>query len=373
MKKWAKLEPIAALFLIAILVVGGILAVSMARGSNPPAPGGRVSQVDATKALKPSIPPDSPTIGTPYPPPGEIADPTGYPAPDQTIQPAFTQTEPVKPTFTPLAPTEVTPTASAWQGQVIEVSVEPGFPPFENIDPATKQPVGYDIDLMNAIAGRAGFQVTYRNTPFDVVLTSVATCQNILAISGIVINEERGTRMDFSIPYINAGQVVLVPADASDIHTPQDLGGKRIGAQTATTAEIEARKVADAVVSAYDTSDLAVQALLNGELDAVILDYPAARMAIARDAARLQITGKQPFTDERYAIAICKKSAGLKALIDAALQSLIDDGTNQRLQDKWMGGQKPRLSFPLFTVYRSLHYRGTHGSIRQIRTSRTAG
>src|SRR5512141_1690873 len=124
----------------------------------------------------------------------------------------------------------------------VRVATEAAYPPFETVDEQTKNLVGFDIDLMNAIAKNQGFEVEYKNTPFDSVLAGIGTCQFDAAISAITITEERGKKMNFSSPYINAGQVTTVRIDNTTINGPADLKGKTIGVQLSTTGEIEAKK-----------------------------------------------------------------------------------------------------------------------------------
>jgi polar amino acid transport system substrate-binding protein len=217
----------------------------------------------------------------------------------------------------------------------VRVATEAAYPPFETVDEASKELVGYDIDLMKAIAKKAGFEVEFQNTPFDSVLAGMATCQFDAAVSAITITAERGEKMSFSDPYINAGQVTTVRIDNTEIKGPAELKGKTIGVQLSTTGQIEAEKIEGATVKPYDSVDLAFLDLANGQVDAVVADYPTTLNFVNKSADKIKITG-DVFTDESYGIAVCKKNTELLGKINKALAALKEDGTLKTLEEKWL-------------------------------------
>jgi polar amino acid transport system substrate-binding protein len=217
----------------------------------------------------------------------------------------------------------------------VRVATEAAYPPFESVDEATKNLVGYDIDLMNAIAKKAGFEVEFQNTPFDSVLAGISTCQFDAAISAITITAERGQKMAFSSPYINAGQITTVRIDNTTIQGPADLKGKTIGVQLSTTGEIEAKKFEGATVKPYDSVDLAFLDLANGQVDAVVADYPTTLNFVNKSKDKIKTVGNV-FTDESYGIAVCKKNTALLEKINKAMADLKSDGTIKSLEDKWL-------------------------------------
>ncbi len=217
----------------------------------------------------------------------------------------------------------------------VRVATEASYPPFETVDEKTKNLVGFDIDLMNAIAQKEGFTVEYKNTPFDSVLAGIATCQFDAAISAITITEERKQKMNFSDSYIDAGQIVTVRADNTDINGPADLKGKKISVQLGTTGEIEAKKIEGATVKPFDTVDLAFLELQNGQVDAAIVDNPTTLVYVTRFKDKIKTVGT-PFTDEHYGIAVCQKNTDLLNKINAGIAALKSDGTLQKLQDQWL-------------------------------------
>lgn len=220
----------------------------------------------------------------------------------------------------------------------ILVATDATWPPFEYVDETTKELIGYDIDLFKAIGEKAGLEIEFVNTPFDPLLAGVGTCQFDAAISAITITEDRKKEMLFSDPYINAGQIVVVQTSNTEVKSKDDLVGKTIGAQLGTTGEMEGKAIAGTTVKPYDTIDLAFLDLINGQIDAVIADYPTAFGFIAKSSDKIKAVG-DVFTDESYGIAVCNKKPELVEKINAGLKAVIEDGTLVELETKWLSGQ----------------------------------
>lgn len=232
-----------------------------------------------------------------------------------------------------------TPGAAPAGGKTkVRVATDATFPPFELVDEKTKDLTGFDVELMNAVAAKANLEVEWTNVGFDSLLAGISECQYDLAIAAMTITEERKATMNFTDPYINAGQIVTVRKDTTDIKSKDDLGGKKIGAQIGTTGAIEAGKIATAEVKTYDAYDQAFLDLANGQIDAVIADYPTTLAFLATNPDKLVTVGSV-FTDESYGIAVCKKKNDLTAPINAALKALKDDGTIKQLETKWLAGK----------------------------------
>ena len=217
----------------------------------------------------------------------------------------------------------------------IRVATEASYPPFETVDENTKDLVGFDIDMMKAIAEKANLNVEFLNTPFDPLLAGIAQCQFDAAISAITITEDRAKHMAFSDPYINAGQILTVQIGNNSVTTVDDLKGKTVGAQLGTTGAIEANKIEGATVKTYDTVDLAFLDLANGQMDAVIVDYPTTLNYVNKFSDKIKTVG-DVFTDESYGIAVCKDNTELLGKINKALDELKADGTIKQLEAKWL-------------------------------------
>jgi polar amino acid transport system substrate-binding protein len=245
-------------------------------------------------------------------------------------QPAATATPPPAPAETE-APTAMTT-------EKIRVASDATWPPFEMVDEASKEVVGFDIDLLNAIAEKAGLEVEIINVAFDPLLAGIATCQYDAAISAMTITEERKKDMLFSDPYFEAGQVVTVQASNTDITGKDSLAGKSVGAQIGTTGAIETEKLG-ANLKTYDEIGLAYQDLINGQVDAVIADNPLALGYVGQNPDKLKTVG-EVFTDENYGIAICKNKPELQAKINEGLAAVKSEGLIDQFTQKWISASQ---------------------------------
>lgn len=220
----------------------------------------------------------------------------------------------------------------------IKVASDAAYPPFETVDEATKQLVGFDIDLFNAIAKKAGIEVEFVNIGFDPLLAGMAQCQYDAAISAITITDERKQNMTFSDPYFQAGQAITVSVKNDAIKTEADLKGKTIGTQLGTTGDILAKKIEGATVKAYDSVDLAFQDLLNGQVEAVVADNVPSEGFVGKNVDKIKVVGGL-LTSEDYGISVCKKNPDLLAKINKALAEVKAEGVIDQLNTKWIKGQ----------------------------------
>jgi polar amino acid transport system substrate-binding protein len=223
----------------------------------------------------------------------------------------------------------------------VVIATDASFPPMEFVD-ANKQIVGFDIDMMNAIAKAKSLQVEYKNTAWDGIFAGLESGDYDAILSSVTITDERKGKYDFSDPYINAGQAVVVRADEAGIQSDKDLPSKKVGAQIGTTGAIAVRAISGTTLKEYDTIDLALLDLVNKNLDAVVVDTPvAANYALASDEfkGKLKIVGK-PFTDEYYGLVVRKGQ--MKELLQAfndGLKKIKADGTYDKVYAQWIGGK----------------------------------
>jgi len=155
------------------------------------------------------------------------------------------------------------------------VATDATWPPMEYID-ENKNIVGFDIDLVNEIAKAGGFEVEFKNTAWDGIFAGLATGNYQVIASSVTITEERKATMDFSEPYVNAGQVLVVRKETTGVNSLADMIGKKAGAQIGTTGAIEISKVAGVELKTYDEIGLAFEDLVNGNIDGVVADSPIA-------------------------------------------------------------------------------------------------
>lgn len=206
------------------------------------------------------------------------------------------------------------------------------FPPYEmTTDAGTIE--GIDVDTAQAIAEKLGLELQIDDMDFDAALLSVQQGKADIAMAGITVTDERMAVMSFSDSYATGIQSIIVP-EGSDIASPDDLAGKKIGTQRGTTGYIYCSDdFGDENVVAYDDGLTAVQALNNGQVDAVVIDNaPAQEFVAANPGLKVLDTS---YAEEDYAIGLAKGSA-LEDAVNAALEELKADGTLQAIVDKYI-------------------------------------
>ncbi len=217
----------------------------------------------------------------------------------------------------------------------VRIATDATWPPFESVNEQTKEIEGFDIDLMNAIAEKAGLEIEFVNVGWDALLAGIAQCQYDAAISAMTITEERKEKFLFSDPYFEAGQIITVRIDNTVINSKDDLGGKVVGAQIGTTGSFEVENIEGATLKTYDDIGLAMQDLMNGQIDAVIADNPLAWEYEGKNPDKLKTVG-EVFTGENYGIAVCKDNTELVEKINAGLKAVKDEGLIDQFVEKWL-------------------------------------
>jgi len=220
----------------------------------------------------------------------------------------------------------------------IVVATDATWPPMEYVDENTKEIVGFDVDLMKAIADAAGFTVEFKNTAWDGIFAGLAAGKYDAVMSSVTITEERKKEMDFSKPYINAGQILIVPKSASGVTTLDDLKGKKVGAQIGTTGSFEVEKVKGVELKTYDEIGLAFEDLINGRIQGVVADTPvAANFALQNEEykGKLKIVG-EPFTEEYYGVAVKKGNKEVLDAINRGLDKVLGTKKYKKIEEKWL-------------------------------------
>lgn len=219
---------------------------------------------------------------------------------------------------------------------ILTVGTNAEFPPFEFVDDSG-QPDGFDVALIKAIGEKLGVEVEIENMEFDALVASIGNKIDV-AIAGMTVTDERKENADFSDPYYDALQYVILP-EGSEIAAFDDLAGKTIGVQLGTTGDFIASDDVDgAEVKQYNKGVDAVNDLLNGRLDCVIIDKnPALVFAGKFEGQLTAVDGEQfNFGVENYAIAMPKGDTALAAQINGALKELKEDGTFDELVKKYI-------------------------------------
>ncbi len=228
-------------------------------------------------------------------------------------------------------------------GRTIRVATDATYPPFEMLD-ANKNIIGYDIDLITEVCKLVNCKLDIKSTAWDGIFPALQKGDFDAVISGVTITAERDKTMDFTDPYIEVGQVVLVRADEARITGVNDLTERTVAVQRGTTNDEEATKMQKEgkikAVKRFPTFDLAVKSLLNKDVDAVIIDNTAASGYMGTNPDKLKVAGDK-FTSEGLGIVVREGDKELQGAFNAALKTLKDNGTLDKLYQKWFVEYKP--------------------------------
>jgi ABC-type amino acid transport substrate-binding protein len=202
------------------------------------------------------------------------------------------------------------------------------YPPMESRD-ENGNFVGMDIEIAKEVAKDLGRSAVFQDIAWENIFDAVRNGEVDMIISSITITQERGESMNFSDPYFNAGQVIVaLKEDKFEIRTPQDLSGKKVGAQSKTTSEKEVKKYTDKFV-ALENNYEGKELLLSGDVEALVMDYPTAVELVGKDK-RLAIAS-EIFTQEFYGIATRKGNDELLTSINKTIRRLKRDGDLKRI------------------------------------------
>ena len=231
------------------------------------------------------------------------------------------------------------------EGKLI-MSTNAAFPPYEMVadgEGAYNGFEGIDVEIAVALADKLGLELVIDDMDFDSALVAVQNGKSDMVLAGLTYKEERDKVMDFSTSYATGQQVVIVP-DGSDIETMDDLANdKMIGVQRGTTGEMYAADTpenggyGEDHVLAYDNGALAVQAMLNGQVDAVIIDNGPAQEYVKANAGLHLLEGD--WVLENYCLAVDEGNTQLLEALNSALEEMIADGTVQSIIDKYIAAE----------------------------------
>ena len=215
----------------------------------------------------------------------------------------------------------------------LTMSTNAAFPPYE-MTTDTGDFEGIDIEVAGAIAKKLGLELQVDDMDFDAALLAAQNGKSDIVMAGVTVTDERLKVMDFSDTYAEGIQSIIVPED-SDIASADDLTGKAIGTQRGTTGYIYCTDdFGEDNVIAYDDGLTAVQALNNGQVDAVVIDNaPAQEFVEANPGLKILDTA---YAQEDYAIGVAKGNTQLLDAINGALEELEADGTLQAIVDKYI-------------------------------------
>ena len=218
----------------------------------------------------------------------------------------------------------------------LTMSTNAAFPPYEmTTDSGDLE--GIDIEVAGAIAKKLGLELQVDDMDFDAALLAAQQGKSDIVMAGVSVTEERQKVMEFSDSYATGVQVIIVKED-SDIASVENLDGKMIGTQRGTTGNIYCTDdYGEDHITTYDNGLTAVQALMNGQVDCVVIDQEPAKAFVAANQG-LKILDTE-YVSEDYAIGMAKGNTALQSAVNKALAELQEDGTVQAIVDKYIAAK----------------------------------
>ena len=222
----------------------------------------------------------------------------------------------------------------------LTVGMEIGYPPFED-KAENGEPIGYDVDLVYALADKMGLEVNIVDTAFDVIFAGIGTNYDCV-VSAVTITDERRENCLFSEPYIDSYQAVVVKKGSDiKIESLKDLSGKSVALQDATTSKalledmIKTGTVTDCKMGPSEKVLTAFTALDNGEYDVVLCDSPVADTYITNYPDKYELAFLDKENVEQFGVAMAKNDVELQTAVNEAMKQLKEEGFFEENTAKW--------------------------------------
>lgn len=246
--------------------------------------------------------------------------------------------EPAKPAAATTAPAAAAPAPAA---KVYVVGTDAAYAPFESQAPGGEI-VGFDVDVVKAVAAKAGMELKFVNTPWEGIFKTLDTGERDLVVSAVTITDERKLTMEFSAPYFNANQLIAVKQD-SKVSKFDDLKPLKVGVQTGTTGDEVVQKLlgkTSANIKRFESTPLALKELEAGGVNAVVADNGVVQHYIQNNpAAKFKSVSDASFTPEQYGMAMKKGNTELQKKINDALAAIQADGSLDAIHVKYFGAK----------------------------------
>ena len=236
------------------------------------------------------------------------------------------------------APVAAAP-APAPAAKVYVVGTDAAYAPFESQN-EKGEIVGFDIDVVKAVAAKGGFEVKFVNTPWEGIFNALNQGDRDLLVSAVTITDERKQTMDFSNPYFDAQQLIAVKGD-SKIAKFDDLMKLKVGVQTGTTGDEAITKLQgkdSANIKRFESTPLALKELEAGGVDAVVADNGVVIHYVNNNAgSKFKTVTDATFTPEQYGLPVKKGNAELLAKLNKGLADIRTDGTYDKIYTQYFG------------------------------------
>lgn len=223
----------------------------------------------------------------------------------------------------------------------LTVVAELGFAPFEYMDEKTGEPVGFDVDVINAVAEKMGLTASYLpNQKFDTLVPIIKQGGKAdVSIAAVTITDERMESVDFSEPYLDSNQAIVVAKGSSETEETLNDASKQVVCQGGTTGdEWIGENLPDAIRVPVDDVTAALTGVQTGLYQAMVVDLPVASYMLSQSFSDLEIVKEIP-TGEQYGIAVSKDNPELTQAVNKALEDMKSDGTMKEIETKWFGSE----------------------------------
>ncbi|AHF08246.1 basic amino acid ABC transporter substrate-binding protein [Desulfitobacterium metallireducens] len=224
--------------------------------------------------------------------------------------------------------------------KVLKIGSDIAYAPMEYMNEQQK-PEGFDVDLMNAIGEDMGYKVNFETATFDGLIPSLNAGKYDAVISAMTITEERAKTVLFTDKYFQATQSIAVK-QGSPIKSEADLKGKKVAVQVGTTGQEVVEKMG-ITPQKYDTAPDALNDLINGGVEAAVIDSPVVAYFIKQNSDKNIVTISGNFDKEYYGIAIKQDNKELADKINTSLKKLMNNGKYGEIYKKWFNGEAPKL------------------------------
>jgi polar amino acid transport system substrate-binding protein len=243
-----------------------------------------------------------------------------------------------EPTPAPAAPAAAVAPAPA-PAKVYVVGTDAAYAPFESQNEKAEI-VGFDIDVVKAVAKKAGIEVKFVNTPWEGIFNALGQGDRDMVVSAVTITEERKQTMDFSNPYFDAQQLIAVKNN-SKVAKFADLKKLKLGVQTGTTGEEAVAKLlgkTNTNIKRFESTPLALKELESGGVDAVVADNGVIIHYVANNpGGKFKTVADKEFVPEQYGMALKKGNVELQGKLNKGLAEIRADGTYAAIYTKYFG------------------------------------
>lgn len=228
---------------------------------------------------------------------------------------------------------------AAVTGNTYLVASNAAFAPFESVDPSGKI-VGFDVDVLEAVAAKGGFKVRFVNTPWEGIFNTLNSGEAHIVASGVTITDVRKQSMDFSQPYFEAKQLIAVKPDSKAANF-NDVKAQTIGVLTGSTGDEVVSKLigkTNTQIKRFESTPMALQELQAGGVNSVVSDNGVIRHYVTNNAnSKFKLLEDASFEPEFYGFVVKKGNTELQGKIDTGLKAIKADGTYDKIYSKWFG------------------------------------